>query len=89
MGGFVAAYTARARKLLLATSLAIPASIGLALFNFAWNTYGSGSEFKGLSGIVGLMAGTLIIGAPLAFIGGFLASLITRGLSHKESRADA
>jgi hypothetical protein len=85
LGGFVAAYTASSRKLLLATSLAIPASIGLALFNFAWNTYGSGSDFKGLGGSLGLLTGTLIISAPLAFSGGFLGSWLTRGTTPNEA----
>jgi hypothetical protein len=85
LGGFLVAYTASSRKLLLATSLAIPASVGLALFNLAWDRFGLGSDFKGLSGSTGVLVFSLVICTPLAFAGGFLGALASRGMTPNKS----
>jgi len=78
VGGVIAARLASTRKLLVATTLAIPAAISLALVNWAWDTFGYGSDFQGINGSITLMGISLAIGACLCFVGGLLGVLLSR-----------
>jgi len=78
VGGVIAARLASTRKLLVASALAIPAAISLALVNWAWDTFGYGSDFQGFSGSITLMGISLAIGACLCFVGGLLGVLLSR-----------
>ena len=82
---FITAYVATSRRLLLATGLAIPAAAGLALFNWAWDAFGRGSDFKGLTGSVVVLGFSLVIDSFLALCGGALGILVSRWMTPNKS----
>jgi hypothetical protein len=85
VAGFITAYVATSQRLLLATGLAIPAAVALALFNWAWDAFGRGSDFKGLSGSLVVFGFSLVIDSFLALCGGALGALVSRWMTPNNS----
>jgi len=74
----VSSYLGPSRKILLGASMAIPAAILAAIFNFVDQFLGKAVDLPGLQGGMILFVVTLIYSGILSGIGGFIGSFLSR-----------
>jgi hypothetical protein len=74
---FVSAYLAPHRKILLGTSLAIPAAILVGLLNTAYQMFGHAVDFPGPRGALILVTTSLVFNVMLCAVGGVVGYVVS------------
>jgi hypothetical protein len=80
VSGFIVAYLAPRRKLLLGTSMAIPATVLVVLFNVSYEALGNAVDFSGAQGALILFTITLLYSGIACGLGSLVGGLISRRL---------
>ncbi len=88
VAAFISAYLSPRKKVLVGTSMAIPAAILGVVVTFLYQLFGKAVDFPGLKGGLILLEVSIIYGLILCVLGGTLGYLITRKKAMTTERSE-